>query len=174
MKRCLWLLMAVLPLSAQIRITGLEGLENKAIESVVAGLDPTMLKLAAAFLAPSNNPDSAKAKDLISALKSVTVRSLKFAEAGQYKIEDLASIREQLRAPGWSKVISTNEKQGGEMVEIYTRTEGGKIAGLAIIAAEPKELTIVTLEGTLDLATLAQLGGQFGIPPIPVLKGKQE
>jgi hypothetical protein len=35
-----------------------------------------------------------------------------------------------------------------------------------IISAEPKELTIVSIDGTLDLKQLAGLGGQFGIPKI--------
>lgn len=167
MKRCLLVMLAVIPLSAQIRMTGLEGLDAKAKESVEIGLDPEMLKMAAGFLTQAG-PDAAKAQALIGGLKTITVRSFEFGEAGQYKLEDLTSIREQLRAPGWNKIISVDEKQGGELTEIYTRTEQGKIAGIAIIAAEPKELTIVAIEGTIDLAALAQLGGQFGIPNIPI------
>ena len=45
------------------------------------------------------------------------------------------------------------------------------------IAAEPKELTVVTVDGNIDLSTLAELGGQFGIPQIPTVnqnkKGKE-
>jgi len=175
MKRCLLALLAVLPLSAQIRMTGLEGLEAKAKSSVVVGLDPAMLQMAAGFLT-QGSPEAAKAKELIGGLKAITVRTMEFGEAGQYKIEDLASIREQLRAPAWSKMISVDEKKSQELVEVYTRTEQGKMAGLTIIAAQPKELAIVSIEGTIDLAALAQLGGQFGIPniPIPGVKGAQK
>ena len=42
--------------------------------------------------------------------------------------------------------------------------------------AEPKELTIVSLSGTISLDDLADLGGQFGIPKVelPKNKGKEE
>ncbi len=40
------------------------------------------------------------------------------------------------------------------------------ITGLVIIAAEPRELTIVNLVGPIDLDRLAGLQGQFGIPKI--------
>jgi hypothetical protein len=33
-----------------------------------------------------------------------------------------------------------------------------------VIAAEPRELTIVNIIGTLDPEKLADLGGEFGIP----------
>ena len=38
--------------------------------------------------------------------------------------------------------------------------------GLAVIAAEPKELTFVHIDGTIDPDTLGKLGGQFGIPNV--------
>jgi len=167
MKQFLLVLLAVVPLGAQIRITGLEGLEAKAKSSVEVGLDPSMLKLAGGIFS-KGGPDGDKAKALIDNLKAVTVRSFEFDQEGQYKIEDLAKIREQLRAPGWSKIVGVNEKQGRELTEIYTKSEQGKMAGVVIIAAEPKELTVVVIDGNIDLEAVAQLRGQFGIPNIPI------
>ena len=62
-----------------------------------------------------------------------------------------------------------------EISEIYTRTEQGKIVGFAIIAAEPKELTVVGIEGTINLNDLSALQA-LGVPaiPVPKNKGKQE
>jgi hypothetical protein len=54
-----------------------------------------------------------------------------------------------------------------ELTEIYMRTEQGKVAGFAIIAAEPKELTVVAIEGTINLNDLSKLGA-LGIPSIPI------
>ena len=51
---------------------------------------------------------------------------------------------------------------------------GSQIGGLAIIAAEPKELTIVSLTGTISMDDLADLGGQFGIPKIALPNGKEK
>jgi hypothetical protein len=88
-------------------------------------------------------------------------------------MEDLEPIRAQLRTPGWNRIISSQSKE--ETSEIYTRTEQGKVVGFAIIAAEPKELTVVAIEGSIDLKDLSKLKS-LGVPSIPVpdKKGKQE
>ena len=158
----------------QLRITGLDGLASKATESADITLDSNLLQMAAGFLAgDSKDKDQAKIKDLLVNLKAITVRSYKFKEDGQYRMEDLEPVRAQLRTPGWSKIISAQSK--GETSEIYTRTEQGKVVGFAIIAAQPKELTVVAIEGSIDLKDLSKLGG-LGVPtvPIPDKKGKQE
>jgi Domain of unknown function (DUF4252) len=117
-------------------------------------------------------------KSLITGLKAITVRSFKFAEDGQYRQGDLQPIRAQLRTPGWSKVLGVDNKDDRKTSEIYTKTDQGKIVGVAILSAEPKELSVVYIEGTIDLAGLASLGGNFGLPPIPIpdqkkTKGKE-
>jgi Domain of unknown function (DUF4252) len=166
--------------SLQLRITGLDGLASKAKESVDITLDSSMLQMAGGFLGGTGkDKDAAKLKELLSGLKGITVRSFEFKEEGQYRMEDLDPIRAQLRAPGWSKIIGVNEDR--ELTEIYVRTESGKVAGFAIIAAEPKELTIVAIEGTIDLNDLSKLGA-LGVPAIPIpdqnknrnKKGKEE
>lgn len=45
--------------------------------------------------------------------------------------------------------------------------------GVAIIAAEPKQLTIVNIVGPIDLAKLAQLQGQFGVPQVGIAMSGQ-
>jgi hypothetical protein len=46
----------------------------------------------------------------------------------------------------------------------------GKANGLAIIASEPREFTIVNIVGAVDLEKLRQLEGQFGIPKLELEK----
>ena len=158
-------LLAAAQLPAQLRITGLDGLASKAKESVDITLDSNLLQMAGGFLAAGADKDKdkdAKAlKDLLGGLRGIIVRSFEFNEPGQYRMEDLEPIRAQLRTPGWSKIISTQSKD--EISEIYTRMDQGKVAGFAIIAAEPKELTVVAIDGTIDLKDLSKLGG-LGIP----------
>jgi hypothetical protein len=43
---------------------------------------------------------------------------------------------------------------------------------LAIIATEPKQLTLVNIVGAIDLDTLSELGGHMGIPDVDVDKKK--
>lgn len=155
---------ALLP--AQLRITGLDGLASKADKAVDITLDSSMLQMAGGFLAGNaKDKDQAKIKELLNGLKAITVKSFEFKETGQYRMEDLEPIRTQLRTPGWSKIVSAQSKE--EISEIYTRTEQGKVVGFAIIAAEPKELTVVAIEGSIDLKDLSKLGG-LGVPAIPV------
>jgi hypothetical protein len=159
------------PLPAQLQI-GLDQLAAKAKESTDITLDGAMLQMAGKFLA--GKADDSKAKSLLSNLKAISVKSFEFAQEGQYRQEDLDPIRAQLKAPGWSKIIGNRSEK--ESSEIYTRTDGNgtRVTGFAILAAEPKELTVVYIEGSIDLADLAQLGGRFGIPAdaIPGAKGK--
>ena len=170
--------------SLQLRITGLDGLASKAKATVDITLDSNMLQMAGGFFSGNDKgKDAAQLKELLAGLKAITVRSYEFKEEGQYRREDLDPIRAQLRAPGWSKIVSVTEEK--ELTEIYMRTEQGKVAGFAIIAAEPKELTVVAIEGSIDLNDLSKLGA-LGIPSIPIpnqdkgndkdrnKKGKQE
>jgi hypothetical protein len=166
-------------LAAQLQIN-LGGLAAKAEESAEITLDSSMLQMASNFLKSdkSDKSDDGKVKELISGLKAITVRNYRFAQEGQYRPEDLEPIRAQLRGPGWSKVVGSDDKANREISEIYLKTDQGKITGVAILNAEPKELSVVYIEGTIDLAGLARLGGNFGIPAIPIPdqkkgKGKQ-
>ena len=106
------------------------------------------------------------------------MRSFQFNETGQYRMEDVEPIRRQLRTPGWSKIVSAQSKE--ETSEVYTRMEQGKVVGFAIIAAEPKELTVVAIEGTIDLNDLAELeraGDSFdsgsGAKDLPKIRAKR-
>ena len=61
--------------------------------------------------------------------------------------------------------------KSGDNSEVYLKTENGKIGGLAILVTEPKQLTIVSIEGTIDPDQLNELGGHFGIPKVDTQQG---
>lgn len=157
-------LVTIAPLPAQIQI-GLDQLASKAKDTVDITLTGPMLQMAGKFLGAQKSGDAADAahsKSLLEHLKAISVKSFKFAEEGQYRQEDLDPVRAQLKAPGWSKIIGNrNEKESSD---IFAKFDGTHITGFAILAAEPKELTVVYIEGSIDLGDLAKLGGKFGIP----------
>ena len=130
-------------------------------------------RLAAKFLS-AGKPDEAQAKKLIAGLKSIYVKSFEFEKAGEYNVADVETVRAQFRGPGWSRVVGVQSKKNGENAEVFLRLDkDGKIGGLGVVAAEPKELTIVSIVGAIDPEQLGDLSGRFGIPKIELEQKKK-
>jgi hypothetical protein len=155
---------------AKLELKGLDRLAALADETVNLDIPAGMLGFAGNML--KGDGDQAAAKALLSALKGIYIRSFEFDRDNMYTADDVDRIRKQLSGPGWTKFISTESKRDRELVEIYSWQEGGVSGGLAILVAEPMELTIVNIVGPFDLAKLPLLQGQFGIPRIPDQPGK--
>jgi hypothetical protein len=149
----------------------LDHLAARATETVDITLDSSTIALASKFLS-SAKADEASVKNVLSGLVGISVRGFEFANKGAYSPADLEPIRTQLRAPGWTRVVNIQSKGDGETAEVYLKQANGKAAGIAIIAAEPKELTIVEILGPIDMEQLGDLAGKFGIPDIRVSKPK--
>jgi hypothetical protein len=110
--------------------------------------------------------DDREGLEVIKNLKGIYVKSFTFDKPGDYSQEDVEAIRSQLHAPAWSRIVTARDKREGETTEIYLMTErdGGNVLGMAIIAAEPTELTVVNIVGPVDIDKLSQLEGKMGIP----------
>jgi hypothetical protein len=151
----------------------IEKLAAKAVETVNVTVDGALLELAGRFLS-ADDPDQKQIKDLIANLKGIYVRSFKFANAGEYSDVDVESMRSQLRSSDWSKIVNVTSRNGGDNVDVAYKMDKGKIAGLVVIAAEAKELTIVNIVGPIDLNQLSSLSGQFGIPKVDLKAPEKE
>ena len=167
MKRivCLMLgcVMVALGWQSPLKLEHLDRLAAKASETVNITLDASLLKLASAFLDVSDDDDAADVKKLVQGLKGVYVRSFEFKNTGEYNDADVEAIRAQLRDPSWKKIVEVRSKVDGD-ADIYIKADASKIGGLTIISAEPRELTIVNIEGAIDVEGVKKLGGNFGIP----------
>jgi hypothetical protein len=152
---------------AMLQLPDFDALAARATESVTISLDPALLGLAAGFL-DSSNPDDAATKELISGLKGIYVRSYTFGEDFAYPAAQVDLVRKQLAAPGWQRLVQVNSSKEHTHVEIYVSLDRGVAGGLAIIASEPREFTIVNIVGSIDLAKLRRLGGKLGIPKLPL------
>ena len=157
-----WLAM---PLPAQQFKFNLEHLEAKASDTVDVALNGSTLQLAARFL-DGKDPDEAKVKKLISGLDGIYVKHFEFKSAGSWSQADLDSVRNQLHGPEWSRIVGIKSTEDGETADVYLRTENKKITGVAILASGPKELTVVNIVGPVDLDSLGDLGGHFGMPKL--------
>ncbi len=151
---------------------GLDKLAAKAKESVNVTLEGPMLEFANRALS-DKDPNQAAAKKLVSSLKGIYVRSFEFDKEGQYSMADVEEFRAQLRPPAWAQIVSVKSKT--ETDEVYFKAStGGEIGGLVVIAAEPTELTVVNIIGTLKPEDLASLSGQFGIPKVDTSKKSKD
>ena len=55
-------------------------------------------------------------------------------------------------------------KGQGENVEVFAKMQAGEMNGLFVLAAEPRELTIVHIDGPVRPEDLASLSGHAGLP----------
>ena len=157
--------------NAKLELSQLDKLASKASEVTNVTLDGSMLKLAGQQMsqkaAKSKSQKKAFAADLVHRLKGIYVKSFEFEKPGEYTKADLESVTRQLESGGWKPIVHVEEKKSGETTGIYIMQEGGETVGMAIVAAEPKELTVVNLVGPIDFSQLGSLGslgalGQLG------------
>ncbi len=142
----------------------LDKLAAKAEESVDVTLDGSMLKMAARFLS-GDDPDIAKVRRIVAKLEGVYVRSYQFAEEGEYSRADVESVRSQLQAPAWGRIVGVRSRREGGDVDVFLKLPGnGTLGGAVVIVAEPRQLTFVNVVGTIDPDDITSLSGQFHIP----------
>jgi hypothetical protein len=152
----------------RLRLPDFSALSKKATQSVDISLGPSLLRLASGVIGDGGDSDSAAVNDLIKGLKGIYVRSYTFDRPGEYSEADVKALQAQLLTPGWIPVISTHDLKQGSNVDIYLLRNGDHTDGVAIIATQPRELTIVNIVGPIDLARLARLQGQFGVPKVGI------
>lgn len=172
MKSLLSLLAAVLlpwhlamAADARLVLPEFAGMEDQASEMVTITLDAKLIKLAAGFL-DASKPEDAAAKELISGLTGVYVRSFTFDADFKYPQSEIDKVRKQLSGPSWQRVVEVRSRKEKSAVDVYLSVERDLANGLAIIATEPRELTIVNIVGSVDLQKLHQLEGRLGIPKL--------
>jgi hypothetical protein len=156
-------LAVVVPASAQKINLDFPGLADRADEVVDITLDASMLRMAAKFFS-GKGADERALRDMVSGLEGIYVRSYEFAKEGEYDRNLVDVIKKQL-GPSWKPLVTVRSKKK-ENVNIYANMRGESITGLVIISAEPREFTVVNINGPIDIDRLAALEGQFGIPEI--------
>jgi hypothetical protein len=167
----LTLLLALAPSVYAQRINlDFPGLADKAREVVDVTLDGALLRLGARFLS-DRDADERAVRQIVDRLEGIYVRSYEFDHEDAYDRSVIDAVRKQL-GPNWKRVVTVRSKLR-ENVEVYTELRGENIVGLVVIAAEPRELTIVNLVGPIDLDKLASIEGQFGIPRVSKKGEKQ-
>ena len=158
--------------TGRLRLDSLERLAPKASEAVNIEIDGILIKFVGSILS-DEDADERAVKELVTGLRGVYVRSYEFKSAGQFAEADVAAVREQLRAPGWSRVMDVKSKglDFGD-AEVYLATAGGRVEGFALLVVEPRELTVVNIVGPLDLDKIRRLGDNLNLPRVTVKRKK--
>ena len=151
----------------ELDIPSFSHLRGKAVDSVDITLDGFLLRIASKFAkADTSDPEAQAAGELLQSIKSVRVRNFTFDSDDAYSLADVDRVRKQLNGPGWSQLVQVRKREPQENVDVYICLDGEKVSGLAVIASEPREFTIVNIVGSIDIDKIGRLEGQFGIPAL--------
>jgi Domain of unknown function (DUF4252) len=157
--------------AAKLQLDNEEALTQRASDYVDVNLDENLLRIIPKKIkAKKDDGTEVDVGAIIGGLKGVYVRSYGFNAEGEYTEGNLARVRSQLRSPGWVRFINIVRKKTDDQmhIEVYMMSSPGSIDGLAILALEPKRLTLVNIVGNINLEKLSQLEGQFGIPELGI------
>ena len=149
---------------------GLDRLAAKAEETVEVTMDKAMLKLAGEFL--SDRGTKRRRGRVWTGWRAFTCAVSPSAGKATTPA-DVEAFRAQFQTAAWSRVVGVRSRDD-ENVEVFLKSgTDGEIGGAVVIAAEPRELTIVHITGTLDPDQLADLGGQFHIPHLAMGRARR-
>ncbi|HKV93658.1 MAG TPA: DUF4252 domain-containing protein [Candidatus Angelobacter sp.] len=149
---------------AKIQLDSLNKLSDKAARVTDVTLDGSLLQFAVNMIekADDGDEDVAQLKSIMKNLKGIYVKSFEFDEASQYSKADVESVRSQITAR-WTKIVQSIDKRSNEHDEIYLLKSGngGHVAGVLILVAEPKELTVVNIVGDVPVEKISSLEHHF-------------
>jgi Domain of unknown function (DUF4252) len=145
------------------KVPSLAAMQSDAVDSVNITLGPVSLGFLSFIsrFGGEHDPNIAAARSLLHGLHKVQVHNFEFAADHTYRQSDLEAIRSQLAAPDWRHIVEVWDRAENESVDIYCTLDNHKLTGLLIVAAEPREFTVVNIVGTIDLDQIAGLRQSF-------------
>lgn len=158
---------------ARLQLASLDSLEPRAEQTLNITMDGKILQLALRFLS-DKKPNEAKIKEAVSGIRGIYVKRFQFDQDNLFTSNDVEAIRSQLRSPLWSQLVEVRSKKEGQNIDVFTMIDGGKINGVAIIALDRRQVTVVNIVGPVDVDKLAELRGNFGIPDFDINRGDKK
>ncbi|MGH9843467.1 MAG: DUF4252 domain-containing protein [Blastocatellia bacterium] len=171
LKRCQLFVVMICCLSAagsafaqdgRLQMGHLNKLAGKATEAVDVTFDDELLRTMATTRSAESS-DPAKFKATLSRLQGVYVKGFRFDAPGAYTEADVEVLRAQLNGPGWKRIVSVNNKRGGDNGEIYLRFQGEALVGLTVLSATPTEIYVVNAVGPIELNDISMEEGVRGL-----------
>lgn len=147
-------------------------LAAKASDVTEVTLGKNMLGFASKFM-DGKNQDEAAAKQLVQGLDGIYVRSYEFDKEGAYTMEQVETLRKHFETSEWTPVVKVRERKGQETTDVLMKMVNGEPRGIFVLAAEPKELTVVLILGPIRMEDLGKLKGMSGLGALGGIEGVQ-
>jgi hypothetical protein len=161
-----WLLPTVAAAqNGSLQIPEFPSLAAKAVDSVNIDIGPWLLHMAGTFV-DDKDADSVHMKKILSQIHSIRMRSYQFASDNMYPAAEIDAVRKQLGTPGWTRLVETHERKDHKDVDIYVYIADHRTEGFALIASEPREFTILSITGSINVEDLAQLEHELHLPRV--------
>jgi hypothetical protein len=151
----------------RLQLASLDSLGPRAEQTLNITMDGKLLQLALRFLS-DKKPNEVKIKEAVAGIRGIYVKRYQFEQDNLFSAADVEPILSQLRSPLWSQMVEVRSKKQGQNIDVFTMIEGGKINGVAIIALDRRQVTVVNIVGPVDVDKLTELRGNFGIPDFDV------
>lgn len=145
----------------RLQLDHLNRLASRATEVVEVNLDQTALRVLTKLVSLSE-PDRTKLGETASRLKGVYVRGYEFERDGEYSPGDIETVRTQLRAPGWARIVQVGGRNGARD-EVYLKRGNGEVDAYTVISTAPKNICVINVIGPLKLDEISLLDREFGI-----------
>ena len=122
----------------------------------------------AARLTEESEPEIAR---ILGGLRSIHINVLKFDPKDRQDIQSrIQSIRRQLDAPEWEKIVNVKEEK--EDVGIYVQLDGEEsIEGVVVSVINEGEAVLIHVDGSIRPEELAQVGERLNLEPLKQLEG---
>jgi uncharacterized protein DUF4252 len=149
---------------AKLQLDNLNRLSEKAATVTDITLDGSLLQFAVNLIEKAdgeNDKDVAQLKSIVKGLKGIYIKSFEFDQASQYSKADVEAVRAQLVAPRWTRIVQSVDKRNNEHNEIYLLKNGEHVAGVVILVAEARELTVVNIVGEVPMDKIAAVEHHF-------------
>jgi len=137
-------------------------LAAKASNATEVTLNKDMLGFASKFM-DGKDKDQAAVSNLIQGLDGIYVRDYEFDKEGEYSMDDIQKLRQAFETPEWTPMVRDVERKGAEINDVMVKMVNGETKGMFILSAEPKELSIVLILGSIRLDQLGELKGLGGL-----------
>lgn len=145
-------------------------LAAKASDVTEVTLGKNMLGFASKFM-DGKKQDDAAVKQLVQGLDGIYVRSYEFEKEGAYTMEQVDALRKYFGTSEWTPMVKVRERKGQETTDVMMKMVNGEPRGLFVLAAEPKELTIVLILGPIHMEDLGKLRGLSGLGALGDIDG---